>query len=102
MKTILLSLIIAVLISTATVVGQDINNDQPVVKTAVYFDKTPPLRDMKIVVAGDRDRSWKDDVIGIKMRASCIPTNNPYPLIKCINRKWVQEVLRGRFTIFRG
>ena len=64
MKTILLSLIIAVLISTATVVGQDINNDQPVVKTAVYFDKTPPLRDMKIVVAGDRDRSWKDDVIG--------------------------------------
>jgi len=67
MKTILLSLTFALLFSFTAVFAQE-NSDEPVIKTPVYFDKTPPLRDMKIVVAGSRDRSWKDGIIGNKNR----------------------------------
>lgn len=35
----------------------------PVVSKAVYFDVTPPLRDMPIILPGERDRSWKDNII---------------------------------------
>ncbi len=35
----------------------------PIVSKAVYFDVTPPLRDMPIVLPGERDRSWKDGII---------------------------------------
>ncbi len=63
MKTNLLSLLIAVIVSSTAVIGQNVNNLEPVVQKAVYFDKTPPLRDMKIVLAGERDRSWKDNII---------------------------------------
>jgi hypothetical protein len=35
----------------------------PVVSKAAYFDVTPPLRDMPIVLPGERDRSWKDGII---------------------------------------
>jgi hypothetical protein len=35
----------------------------PIVSKAVYFDVTPPLRDMPIVLPGERDRSWKDNII---------------------------------------
>lgn len=34
-----------------------------IVKPATYFDKTPPLREMKMYVPGERDRSWKDGII---------------------------------------
>ncbi len=33
------------------------------VQKAKYFDKTPPLRDMKIVMPGERKRAWKDGII---------------------------------------
>jgi hypothetical protein len=33
------------------------------VQKAVYFDKTPPLRDMELFEPGPRDRSWKEGVI---------------------------------------
>lgn len=35
----------------------------PIVSKAKYFDTTPPLRDMPIVLPGERDRSWKDGII---------------------------------------
>jgi hypothetical protein len=41
--------------------GQEQN--VPIVSKAVYFDVTPPLRDMPIVLPGERDRSWKDNII---------------------------------------
>ncbi len=44
------------------------NSALPRIRKAAHFDKTPPLRDMKIVVAGSRDRSWKDGIIGNKTR----------------------------------
>ncbi len=36
------------------------------VQKAAYFDKSPPLRDMPIVLPGERDRSWKDGIINNK------------------------------------
>ncbi len=36
---------------------------KPIVQEAKYFRKTPPLREMKQIPPGERDRSWKDDVI---------------------------------------
>ena len=33
------------------------------VKKAAFFDETPPLREMKLIEPGERDRSWKDNVI---------------------------------------
>jgi hypothetical protein len=35
----------------------------PQVSKAKYFDKTPPLREMKMIEPGVRDRSWKERVI---------------------------------------
>ena len=40
---------------------QEIN--VPIVSKAAYFDVTPPLRDMQIILPGERDRSWKDNII---------------------------------------
>uniref|UniRef100_UPI0035642B48 T9SS type A sorting domain-containing protein n=1 Tax=Fodinibius sp. TaxID=1872440 RepID=UPI0035642B48 len=31
--------------------------------TAVYYDKTLPLREMEVILPGERDRSWKDGII---------------------------------------
>ncbi len=48
----------------AVVVFSQDNPDGPTyVQKAVYFDKTPPLRDMPIIMPGERDRSWKDNII---------------------------------------
>jgi hypothetical protein len=33
------------------------------VSKAVYFDKTTPLRGMKVIPPGERDRSWKEDLV---------------------------------------
>jgi hypothetical protein len=33
------------------------------IRKAVYFDKTPPLREMELIEPGPRDRSWKDGII---------------------------------------
>lgn len=40
---------------------------KPVVTKAKYFDKTPPLREMTMIIPGERDRSWKDNVIENKL-----------------------------------
>ena len=39
------------------------NAQEMTVKKAAYFDETPPLREMKQITPGERDRSWKDDAI---------------------------------------
>jgi hypothetical protein len=33
------------------------------VRKAAYFDKTPPLSEMKVIMPGERQRAWKDGVI---------------------------------------
>lgn len=46
--------------------AQDLRSTPSRVVKAKYFDKTPPLRDMKVILPGERDRSWKDNIIGNK------------------------------------
>ncbi len=44
------------------------------VSKAVAFDKTIPLRDMKVILPGEKDRSWKDGIIKNEFVAP--PTND--------------------------
>jgi hypothetical protein len=58
-----LFLLLALLVA-GFIQGQDEQEiNVPIVSKAVYFDVTPPLRDMPIVLPGERDRSWKDNII---------------------------------------
>ncbi|MEA3480041.1 MAG: T9SS type A sorting domain-containing protein [Bacteroidota bacterium] len=59
----LLLLVFPILLS-----AQDIDDGKVTVSKPVYFDKTPPLRNMKIILPGERDRSWKDNLVGNRMR----------------------------------
>ncbi len=44
-------------------VGQNYADVSPTIRTATYADKTPPLKDMKIVMPGERLRSWKNEIV---------------------------------------
>ena len=59
LSTILLLVLIFSLIGFA----QESKNIKPKVRKAAYFDETPPLTEMKIILPGERDRSWKDGII---------------------------------------
>lgn len=56
------ALLIVSMLSTLAF-GQNYKSSLPKVRKAYYTDKTPPLRNMKIVLPGERDRSWKDGII---------------------------------------
>jgi hypothetical protein len=46
--------------------GQEEYEQVPLVTKAKYVDTTPPLRDIPVILPGERDRSWKDGIIGNK------------------------------------
>jgi hypothetical protein len=58
-----LTLLIAMLVAGFIQAQDEVDINVPIVITATYFDVTPPLRDMPIVLPGERDRSWKDNII---------------------------------------
>nr|NQU94104.1 hypothetical protein [Bacteroidota bacterium] len=61
MKQFLISIVLVTAIAIQ-LSGQ--GNTQPsVIKKADYFDKSPPLREMKVILPGERKRTWKDGVI---------------------------------------
>lgn len=59
-----LIIILAIISSSFTSYSQT----EPVVKTATYFRATTPLRDMVKIPPGQRDRSWKDNIIRNEVR----------------------------------
>jgi len=59
MKKLILTLILALSIT----IGIAQPGLTPIVQKAQYFRVTPPLRDMKKIMPGQRDRSWKDNII---------------------------------------
>ena len=61
MKNFLLLIICCLLLSGAGFAQQ--SGGPKMVQKAKYFDKTPPLRDMKIIMPGERKRAWKDGII---------------------------------------
>jgi len=75
-KTILASIVLTFFMTSIALHGQQFTPAEPVVETAVFSDKTPPLRDMKIVMVGTRDRSWKDGVIGNRSKDESHLFNN--------------------------
>lgn len=52
---------------------------RPEIRKAVYFDKTPALKDMERFEPGPRDRSWKDGVIRNEESGREF-NDNPHPL----------------------
>ncbi len=80
MKKVLI-LVLVIIIGICEVSSQQISYKPTLVQKAVYFDETPPLRDMPIVLPGERDRSWKDGVIenkSLKQEIREIAKNSPY------------------------
>ena len=78
MKKPLLFLIL-VIIFTSQIFAQETHSPR-LVKKADYFDKTPPLRDMQIILPGERHRAWKDGVIenkSIDMKFEATETAGP-------------------------
>lgn len=61
MRNILLLLALSITLALP-LSGQQIMTPK-VVRKAAYADKTPPLRDMKIIIPGERKRDWKDNQI---------------------------------------
>ncbi len=55
--------LLAVIMLSLQLISQNFNSNQFSVRTAVHFDKTPPLIDMKIILPGERHRSWKDEIV---------------------------------------
>ena len=73
-------------------------NDQPdLVTTATYFDKTPPLRDMQIILPGERDRSWKDNVIQNKSMEDEFKNQR-----KVMPENFTDPVLQNEYNASRG
>ncbi|MFH1119476.1 MAG: T9SS type A sorting domain-containing protein [Bacteroidota bacterium] len=63
----ILTTIILVLGLTITMSAQQEVITPTEVSKAVYFDVSPPLRDIPVIAAGKRDRSWKDGVVKNKL-----------------------------------
>ena len=57
-------LILMFTLLSGTLFSQKQQFSPTIVKKADYFDKTPPLRDMKIIMPGERKRAWKNGEIG--------------------------------------
>jgi hypothetical protein len=49
------------------------------IKKATHFRKTPPLREMTIILPGERDRSWKDGIIRNEVMDDIYVTDNALP-----------------------
>ncbi len=58
-----LALLGFIILISGSVFSQDESIRPTRIDKAVYFRKTAPLRDMKVILPGERDRSWKDGII---------------------------------------
>jgi len=82
--------VIFICISMTTIDAQTLE----VVK-ASYFDKTPPLREMKMILPGERDRTWKDGIVINRDVRKTDYTKETLPL--GADPLWQQQMGRGRW-----
>lgn len=61
MRQILVFILISVM-ATGVAIGQGATK-APLVRKAAYFDTSPALRDMTVIMPGERKRAWKDGII---------------------------------------
>ena len=78
MKKLFLSLFVAAL-SLSIAYAQEKSFAPSDVKKAAHFRKTPPLREMTIILPGERDRSWKDGLIRNEMMDDIYVTDHALP-----------------------
>lgn len=62
MKRVLFLTAISLIVAGSIFSQENIVRPARIVKAA-YFDKTPPLREMPVILPGERQRQWKDNVI---------------------------------------
>ena len=79
MKKVLLLALIAV-ISIGTAFSQQESMKPSLISKATYFRKTPPLREMTIILPGERDRSWKDGIIRNEVMEDMYISDNSLPV----------------------
>ena len=79
MKKIKLLLLLVVLITSLSVYSQGESIQPTLITKAKHFRKTPPLREMTIVLPGERDRSWKDGIIRNEVMEDMYVTDNALP-----------------------
>ncbi|MCD4724517.1 MAG: T9SS type A sorting domain-containing protein [Bacteroidales bacterium] len=76
-KTLLLLLVAALTADLA--ISQDESLAPKLITKATHFRKTPPLREMTIILPGERDRSWKDGIIRNEVVDDVFNTDNALP-----------------------
>jgi hypothetical protein len=76
-RSLLLLLVIAISITFSQ--AQQKSYSPTEVKKATHFRKTPPLREMTIILPGERDRSWKDGIIRNEMMDDMVFTEGALP-----------------------
>ncbi len=97
-------LFIAMVITFTTQIFAQKTHAPQLVKKANYFDKTIPLRDMQIIMPGERVRAWKDGVIGnksIEMEFESIEGDGPKEYRNLQKTKGTENT-RGPLVNFDG
>jgi len=89
------ALLVMALLSTLAI-GQNYESSLPKVRKAVYSDKTPPLKNMKIVLPGERDRSWKDNIVPNDTRDESLMFSQFIPPTKDVSQQKVMGNRAGR------
>lgn len=97
-------IVILIAISFFIPVQSQTSGAQVKVRKAAYFDKTPPLRDMKIIMPGERKRAWKDGIIkneSVEMdrRKAGEPESGSYDVIQ---NQFGPEETRGPILSYDG
>jgi len=88
MKTFTLTLILTTIIFLESLSSSA--QIKPQIRKAVYFDKTPPLREMELIIPSTRDRSWKDKVVRNEDSGREF-NDNPAPLPIGADPVWQKE-----------
>ena len=95
MKHIFITIILVFGMTFSVMSQQEVYRPTEISK-AVYFDVSPPLRDMPVIPAGKRDRSWKDGVVKNKldmpeMRNQPLPEATPEDYLNAQTKQGERE-----------
>lgn len=80
-------LIMGMVISVGSVFAQG-EASQPIVSKAVYFDVSPPLRDMVQMDPGEIDVTWKDGVVKNNLYPFGRPVDDGMPVNDPVRQSW--------------
>ena len=80
MKKRSLLLLLVLLLSFGSVFSQGESIKPSLITKAAHFRKTPPLKEMTIILPGDRDRSWKDGIIRNEVMEDMYVSDNALPI----------------------